>query len=49
MIKKRRGGTMKKARHRGAYQKKLRKETLSVESPYFIKRKKNYKRRPWYN
>jgi cytochrome b subunit of formate dehydrogenase len=49
MVKKRRAGTMKKSRHKGTYQKKLRKETLSVESPYFIKRKKNYRRRPWYN
>ncbi|MBN2747398.1 MAG: hypothetical protein JXR34_11790 [Bacteroidales bacterium] len=49
MVKKRRAGTMKKTRHKGTYQKKLRKTTLSVESPYYIKRKKNYRRRPWYD
>lgn len=49
MVKRRRAGTMKKSRHRGEYQKKLRKKTLSVESPYYIKKKKNYRRRPWYN
>jgi len=43
MVKKRRAGTMKKTRHKGTYQKKLRKTTLSVESPYYIKRKKNYR------
>jgi len=49
MVKRRRAGTLKKSRHRGTYQKKLRKKTLSVESPYYIKKKKNYKRRPWYD
>ena len=49
MVKKRRAGTLKKSRHRGSYQKKLRKKTLSVESPYYIKQKKNYRRRPWYD
>jgi hypothetical protein len=49
MVKKRRYGTSKNLRHKGQYQKKLRKRTLSVESPYYIKKKKNFKRRPWYN
>jgi hypothetical protein len=49
MVKKRRYGTSKNLRHKGQYQKKLRKKTLSVESPYYIKKKKNFKRRPWYN
>ncbi len=49
MVKKRRVGTSKNLRHKGEYQRKLRKKTLSVQSPYYIKKKKNYKRRPWYN
>jgi hypothetical protein len=49
MVKKRRAGSLKMTKHKGTYQKKLKKKTLSVESPYFIKRKKDYRRRPWYN
>jgi len=49
MVKKRRAGTMKKSRYKGEYQRKLRKKTISVESPYYIKKKKDFKRRPWYD
>ena len=50
MIKKRRTGHMKKKTHRSKYQKKLRKSTVTTNSKYYIKnKKKNYRRRPWYN
>ncbi len=49
MIKKRRAGMKKQKRHKGAYQRKLRKKAVHTSSTYYIKQKRNYRRRPWYN
>jgi len=49
MIKKRRAGTKKQKRHKGDYQRKLNKRATHTNSTYYIKEKRNYRRRPWYN
>lgn len=50
MLRKRRGGHIKKKSYRSPYQKKLRKSIITTNSKFFIKKKKrNYKRKPWYN
>lgn len=48
MIKKRRAGMKRQKRYKGAYQRKLRKKAVHTNSTYYIKQKRNYRRRPWY-
>ncbi len=48
MIKKRRAGNRKHRKHRGPYQRKLKKKAVTTNSSYYIKAKRNYRRRPWY-
>jgi len=48
MIKKRRASNHKYKKHRGPYQRKLRKKAVTTNSSYYIKHKRNYRRRPWY-
>jgi len=48
MIKKRRAGNRKHKKHRGPYQRKLKKRAVTTNSSYYIKHKRNYRRRPWY-
>jgi hypothetical protein len=49
MIKKRRAGMKRQKRHKGPYQRKLNKRATKTKSTYYIKEKRNYRRRPWYN
>ena len=49
MIKMRRAGFKRQKRHKGAYQRKLRKKAVHTNSTYYIKQKRNYRRRPWYS
>jgi predicted membrane protein len=49
MIKKRRSHTKKRKKHKGSYQKKLRKNTTKTKSTYNMKHKRNYRKKSWYN
>ena len=49
MIRKRRAGNRKHKKHRGPYQRRLKKRTVSTHSTYYIKNKRNYRKRPWYD
>jgi len=49
MVRKRHSVNKKSKKHKGKYQKKLKKRTISTNSKYTIKDKRNYRRRPWYN